>query len=180
MSLVFSTAVLGTVAGGAYYLVRGKSTAEGREWVGSSLKAWRSKELSRDQFRVHVQETDLDDMFATFDHDGFDPYYSPEGIEEKLSKAVGSSAPKKVLDATEFAVLKALEVAGGVKQDFAERASNASSDQPTKVRKALSILSAGAGTAAQVARQGVRGSVRLATSIGRGVGRLPRMWRSSK
>lgn len=121
MSLLFSAAVIGTVGGGTYYLMRGRKAAPGREWVGDSVKAWRSKELDPKNFRVHVKETDLDRMFDTFDHDGFDPYYSPEGIEKKLSTVVGTSASTKILDSAESVVLRILGALKAVKSRLSRR-----------------------------------------------------------
>lgn len=168
-----SAAVVGTVGGGAYYLARGRKTAEGREWVEESVRAWRSNELDGDRFVVHMKDTHLSDMFATFDGDQRDPYYSPDGIEEKFSRAVGSSAPRKVLDATELAVIKALEAAGDVKQDYSERASHKAPAQSTRAQKVWAACSAGAGTVAQVAKQGARGSARLGRALYRGARRIP-------
>ncbi|MEW6906082.1 hypothetical protein [Trueperella pyogenes] len=115
MTLLFSAAVIGTVGGGAYYFARGRKAAESREWVGESVKAWRSNELDGGRFEVRMQETHLDELFTTFDHDESNPYYTPEEIEEKVSKAVGSSIPHKILDFTELVVLRVVSLAKAAK-----------------------------------------------------------------
>lgn len=50
--------------------------------------------LDGGRFEVRMQETHLDELFTTFDHDESNPYYTPEEIEEKVSKAIGSSIPQ--------------------------------------------------------------------------------------
>lgn len=173
MSILVSAAVVGTVGGGAYYFARGRKAAEGREWVEESVKAWRSKDLDGDRFQVHIKDAHLADVFTTFDHDNADPYYSPDDIEEKFSHAIGSAAPRKALDATELAVIRVMEAAEDVKQDYSERASQKAPAHSTRAQKAWAACLAGAGTVTQVAKQGARGSVRLSKALYRGARRIP-------
>ncbi|VEI12701.1 hypothetical protein [Trueperella bialowiezensis] len=145
---MFSTILLvvaagATIAGGVRLYKRNEDrAAEGFKWVEESVEAWRSNELDRDNFSVHVKDTQLDDLFTTFDHDDGDPYYSPEGIENRLVNVTRSNVPTRIADSTEAAVTRALDllrtgavrVVDGVKR-VGHRAVNKTTQTLAKPRK---------------------------------------------
>lgn len=145
LSLIMLLIVGGALIAGAVrvYKNNGHRAEKGRQWVEESVSAWRSKELSRGQFDIHVTDTKLDDLFSTFDHDDGDPYYSPDGIENQMVNVTGSELPSRIVDATELVVLRALEAAKNVKakheaEKVAHEPVQAAQEQATQEQAAVS------------------------------------------
>lgn len=182
-SVLLVVAVGAAIGGGVRVLKSNESgAAKGREWLEESVTAWRSKELDPKQFDVYHEDLELGDLFSQFEHDDGDPYYSPDGIEERLTQVTGSNVPKMIVDSTELAALRAIEAAKKAsakrEAEAAEKADGSPSTTDKIVAKALA--------AKDLAVQGGKSAVTGATNLGkRAVGavqsvRKPKKARTSR
>lgn len=101
MVVVVLIFVLAAVLAGVFAVRRG-----GKERYTEALRAWKADDLGR--FEVNMRDTSLKNVFDTFDDDG-GSYMTPESIEQTVAEATKSELPKKFVDGTEQAVLRAMK-----------------------------------------------------------------------
>lgn len=174
ISTVLLVVAIGAAVGGGVRLFKTHESeaAKGREWVEESVDAWRSKELDRKQFEVRHEDLELDDLFSTFDHDDRDPYYSPEDIEERLTQVTGSSVPKRFVDSTELAALRAMEAAKKARAKRAAEATEKADGSPSTTDMATANVLAAKDLLVQgtkVAGRGLKNAGRGAVGAGKSV-----------
>lgn len=163
LSLILLVIAAGAAIGGGVHVLKKNEggTAKGREWVEESVEAWRANELDPDQFEVHHEDLELNDLFKAFDHDVGDPYLSPDGIEERLTRMTGSSIPKNIVDSTELALLRAWEAAKIAKSKREAEAVDKSGGELSTKELAAARALAGKDLLVQGGKAAGRGAVRL-------------------
>lgn len=97
LTILIIMSLLVVSLGGLAYFANASARAKGESldaWVADSVQAWRSKDLDTDDFDVRMKDTNLDDVFSTFEAASGPAYVTPSEIRNEVTELAAPVAAK--------------------------------------------------------------------------------------